>query len=202
MFTLRLDGEVLAEVEEQVTGLRVITPRGEVGATGISPYDSVVDIFLDKVAPGSPPRLDQLEMLQAKEMRDRAEEGQLVGNAPPDGQKLAQGSLNTQGLHVETHRKGGVDRDETQSTVHNHPLRDLAEGLDPGDHETRTARIEHFGKHGDYDKAIKDNQPGSAQQRREESEQKQADTKSGDTGKQTAGAGAGSGGKGGSSLKV
>lgn len=160
MFSIRLDGKVIASVDEQVTALRVQTARGEASVLGISD-EGVVDIILDKVAPGGPVRLDQLEAFQAQQIRERGREGVLVGQPRHEVVAPAQGQLAKQGLHLETLRPGGVDPKEVGSTVHDHPLRDLAVGLDTGDVETRTARIEAFAKDGDYDKAIKDNPPGS-----------------------------------------
>lgn len=196
MFTLRMNGEVVAEVDEQVTKVRLITAQGEASATGIPLDVGVVDIVLDTVAPGGPPRLDQIEQMEAQAWRDRAREGVPVGNPPLEALAPAEGQRARQGYHVETLRPGGVDRKEQGTTVHNHPLKDLFGDLEPGDTATRTARIEAFGKHGDYDRALKDNPPGSGRQAEEEVAAKKAPTK------QTAGAGASGGGSSSSGIKV
>jgi hypothetical protein len=155
-FSLRLDGEVIASVDEQVTGVRVMTARGESSATGIAPHEGVVDIILDKVAPGGPPRLDQIEAQALQAIRDRSEEGQPVGYAR-DLLVNPKGLQATQGIHDETLRDGGVDPNVRQNHVVGGPSRDLGEGLSPKDTDVLTARIEAFGDHGDAQRAISDN---------------------------------------------
>lgn len=158
-FTLRLDGEPIAEIDEQVLGVSLQTGRGETARMGVGPQDGVVDIILDKVASGGPVRLDQIEAAARKEVQDRATEGELVGSAPGFFTAPAKGLHVGQGVHDETLRKGGVDTqlgNETRTNV-NPPSRDLASGLNPTDTDVLTARLTAFGKHGDADKAIEDN---------------------------------------------
>lgn len=156
VFSLRLDGEIIATVDEQVTGVRVMTARGESSATGIAPHEGVVDIILDKVAPGGPPRLDQIEAAQLQAIRDRSQEGMRVGYAR-DLQVNPKGLQATQGIHDETLREGGVDPAIRQNHVFGGPSRDLGEGLSPKDTDVLTARLNAFGEHGDAGRAISDN---------------------------------------------
>lgn len=160
-FKLRLDGKEIASVDEQVLSVRLQTARGETAATGIAPNEGVVDIILEKVAPGGPIRLDQLEARQMQEIRDRAEEGMSVGFAR-DFQVNPQGLRADQGVHDETLREGGPRRND--QTVTSGPSRDLSEGLAQGDTETLTARLEAFAEHGDTDRAISENPAGGAVQ--------------------------------------
>lgn len=155
-FSLRLDGEVIATVDEQVTAVRVMTARGESSATGIAPHEGVVDIILDRVAPGGPPRLDQIEAAQLQAIRDRSQEGMRVGYAR-DLQVNPKGLQATQGIHDETLREGGVDPAIRQSHVVGGPSHDLGSGLSPSDTEVLTARLDAFGQHGDAQRAIRDN---------------------------------------------
>jgi len=157
---LRLDGEVIASVDEQVTGVRIQTARGQTSATGIAPHEGVVDIILDRVAPSGPIRLDQLEAMQAQAIQDRGEEGQPVGFLR-DAQVHPSGLRASQGVHDETLREGGVDKELAERTRTNTapPSRDLASGLSPKDTDVLTARIEAFGQCGDAEKAIEDNPP-------------------------------------------
>lgn len=159
-FDLRLDGEVIASVDEQVTGVRIQTSRGETSVTGIAPHEGVVDIILDRVAAGGPPRLDQIESAAMQAIRDRSEEGQVVGYTR-DFQVHPSGLRQDQGMHEETLREGGINTRLTRQTRSNGsvPSRDLAEGLNPNDVETRTRRLEAFADHGDTDRAISENQP-------------------------------------------
>ena len=159
-FDLRLDGEVIASVDEQVTGVRIQTARGQTAATGIAPHEGVVDIILDRVAPDGPIRLDQLEAMQAQAIQDRGREGQPVGFLR-DAQVHPSGLRASQGVHDETLREGGVDKKLGERTRTNTapPSRDLAGGLSPKDTDVLTARIEAFGDHGDAEKAIEDNPP-------------------------------------------
>ncbi len=159
-FSLRVDGEVVYTVDEQVTGVHVMSARGEVAVMGIS-TEGVVDIVLDKVAPGSPVRLDQVEAAQQQALRDRAEEGVVVGSPRPDSVVPVEGQLTSQGVHTETLRPGGVDKEAVQTSMITHPTRDLFDGLQPNDTDTRTARIEAFGEHGDVQKAIDECPAGS-----------------------------------------
>lgn len=151
---LRLDGEEIAEIEEQVLTVSVQTSRGESSKTGIGPTDGVVDIILEKVAAGGPRRLDQIEAEQLQDIRDRGVEGVPVGFVNQVATPRAD-----QGFHDETLREGGVDKEASKTDFSAVPTRDLASGLDPLDTDARTARIEAFGKHGDADRAIKENGP-------------------------------------------
>lgn len=161
-FALRLNGEIIAEIPEQVTGVRLLSSRGQAAAMGISPDDGVIDIVIDTVAPGGPPRLDQLEALAVQQLRDRAEEGVVVGTPPDSMRSVGMGDVRaSQGLHLETVRPGGVDVDEQNSVIYTHPVKDIFAGLDLGDTETRTARANAFAKTGNVDSVIKDYPPGS-----------------------------------------
>ncbi len=157
MLDVRLDGEVIATIEEQALAVRIQTSRGETSATGLGPDDGVIDLIIDRVAPGGPPRLDQLEAAQMQALRDRSQEGQPVGYTR-DFQVHPSGLSATQGVHNESLREGGVDRELTRRTRANGqvPSVDLGYGLLPGDVETRTARIEAFAGHGDAQRAIND----------------------------------------------
>lgn len=157
-FDLRLDGDVIATVDEQVTAVRLQTSRGETAAMGVAPHEGVVDIILDRVAPGGPPRLDQIEAMNMQAIRDRAQGGLPVG-FPRDFQVRPAGLRADQGLHDETLREGDVDVRLAERTRGNTspPSKDLAEGLSARDTEVLTARIEAFSEHGDADRAIQDN---------------------------------------------
>lgn len=154
-FRVRYQGEDILTIDEQVTGVHLQTARGETSAVGLALTDGVVDLVLDVVMPGSPPRLDQIESANIQAIRDRGEEGVIVG-VNPRASTAAPGLLTNQGVHDETLRAGGV-RGQTDVLVH--PSRDIAEGLDPNDVDARTARLEAFGDHGDIDRAIKENGP-------------------------------------------
>jgi hypothetical protein len=154
-FSLRYRGETILTVDEQVLGVAIQTARGETATTGIAPNEGVVDIVLNTVAAGGPPRLDQIEMAAVQATRDRAVEGQSVGRVRDFD---VEPTRSTQGFHDETLREGGVDRGQEQVFTQG-PSVDLAQGLHPSDSETLTARIEAFSDHGDAQRAIKDNQP-------------------------------------------
>lgn len=154
-FDLLFDGKVIASVNEQVTGVRVQTSRGESSVTGISPNEGAVQIILDRVQPGGPPRLDQIEAKALQELRDSATEGMLVGTAP-GWAVMSRAMQGDQGHHDETTRPGGVDLDQRRRGAFG-PSRDLAEGLSSQDTEVLTARLNAFGEHGDSDRAVRDN---------------------------------------------
>lgn len=158
MLDVRLDGEVIATIEEQALAVRIQTSRGETSATGLGPDDGVIDIIIDRVAPGGPMRLDQAEAQVLQDLRDRTPEGSIVGFTR-DFQVHPSGLSATQGTHNETLREGGVDRELTRRTRSNGsvPSIDLGHGLLPGDVEIRSARITAFGEHGDAQRAIDDN---------------------------------------------
>lgn len=150
MFVLRLDGEIIATTDELVTGIRVQTARGEVSAVGLAPNEGVVDIILDRVAPGGPLRLDQIEAQALQDIRDRQIVGQPVGinpinQTPPTS--VPQTNPSTTAAQM----------------IGLHPSMDLSSGLTPGDTDTINQRISDFGDHGDAAKAVADNPPGSGQ---------------------------------------
>lgn len=158
MLDVRLDGEVIATIEEQALAVRIQTSRGETSATGLGPDDGVIDLIIDRVPPGGPPRLDQLEAQTMQDIRDRSPEGTVIGFAR-DHQVHPSGLSATQGTHTETLREGGVDTELTRRTRSNGqvPQVDLAEGLQAGDVEVRSARLTAFAEHGDAQRAIDDN---------------------------------------------
>lgn len=94
MFELRINGQRVWSSERQVTRVSMQSGRGEIGAAGISPADGVIDIFVEEVAPGGPPRLDQVEEAQARLLADVAEgtETGSIGYTPAnDANKPMQG---------------------------------------------------------------------------------------------------------------
>lgn len=151
---IRLDGDVIATIDEQVLGVSLQTARGTVSAAGLAPGDGVVDLIIDRVAAGGPPRLDQIEAQALEEQRARQPEGTKIGFAPTE---VPTPVAADQGFHDETLRPGGVDRERSARPINQAPARDLAAGLDPGDTEALNARIEAFNEHGDADRAIKEN---------------------------------------------
>lgn len=159
-FEVLFDGEVVVSVSEQVTGVRIQTTRGETSVTGIAPNEGAIQLILDRVAPGGPPRLDQVEESEMQKLRDRSEPGTVVG-FPRDHQVNIAGLKGGQGYHNETTREGGVDLAQRRGSALGAPSKDLSEGLLPHDTKTRTARLEAFADHGDADRAIRDNKPGS-----------------------------------------
>ncbi len=160
MFDIRYEGKSILSVDEQVTAVRLQSSRGETAVTGIAPHEGVIDIILDRVAPGGPPRLDQIEAQSRQAIRDNSEEGAPVGFAR-DNQVVSQGARMDQGAHDETLREGGVDTAKVRATRSGGqvPSRDLAAGLDKTDTEALTKRLEAFDRHGDADKAIEENGP-------------------------------------------
>lgn len=159
MFVLRVNGETVATTDEQVIGIRVQTARGEVWSGGLAPNEGVADIILDCVAPGGPRRLDQIEGQAMQDIRDRAVEGQSIGNNPLN---VVTPSMAQQGPNDSTLRQGGATPSGVNpiSFANMSPSRDLATGLQASDSETLTRRITAFGEHGDANKAIEDNPAG------------------------------------------
>lgn len=155
MFVVRLDGEPIFQTDEQVIGCRLMTSRGEAAAIGLSQSDGVVDIVLDRVAPGGPVRLDQLEAQANLDIRARGQEGQVVGSNPTLQNTVPaanQGAITTTLTKGDT-PSSGMD---AGAFVNQNPSKDLATGLQTTDSATLTNRIEAFGQHGDADKAISD----------------------------------------------
>jgi hypothetical protein len=72
MFEIRVNGEKVHETDQQVTGVAIQSARGELYRAGIS-TEGVIDIRLDVVRAGDPPRLDQLEALQRLERSARVQ---------------------------------------------------------------------------------------------------------------------------------
>lgn len=160
-FKLRHEGKDILTIDEQVTGVRIQTSRGETSVTGVAPHEGVVDIIIDRVAPGGPRRLDQIEASELQDIRDRAEEGEPIGYAR-DSQVVTAGARADQGVHDETLREGGVKKSEQGNT--NPPQVDLAQGLSAKDTDVLTARIQAFNDGGDAQKAIDDNPPSDQKQ--------------------------------------
>lgn len=144
MFRLVHEGDTILEVEEQVTEVTLRTARGSGQPVFISPTDGVIEIVIAKVAPGGPLRLDHLEALQLKAIRDRGTEGERVGNVAdtlngPEAHML----VTPQGFNADTAGEGTNREHVDMGTL---PAEDLAEGAK--DEKERTARIDAFGKDG------------------------------------------------------
>lgn len=180
MFVVRLDGEPIFSTDEQVIGCRLMTSRGEAAAIGLSQSDGVVDIVLDRVHPGGPVRLDQLEAQANLDIRERGKEGQTVGANPT--------LLNTvpaanQGAVTTTLTKGdtpssGID---PRAFINQNPSVDLASGLATTDTGTLTNRINAFGDHGDAAKAVADHPANSGDSTSSPSDGASIDASSTDT---------------------
>lgn len=155
MFEVRVNGQVVYKEEAQVDSVALMSARGELYRAGMTPQDGVIDVVLHRVTSGSPIRLDQLEAFQRQQQASFVE-GQLAGERPYE---VSHDMRGDQGAHDNTLRPGGVESNPQQPQNFGPPTRDLAEGLDPRDHETRTARLEAYAQHGDADRAISDN-PG------------------------------------------
>lgn len=151
-FEVRVNGQTVYKEDAQVDSVSLMSARGELYRAGMAPSDGVIDVVLNRVTSGSPIRLDQLEAAQRKFNADLVK-GELAGETP---YQVNPNMSQQQGVGENTLTPGGVDSEASQQRSFAPPSRDLAEGLDPQDHETRTARLEAFGQHGDADKAIAD----------------------------------------------
>jgi hypothetical protein len=152
-FEVRVNGETVFKTPAQILTVALQSAQGEMFKGGVNSM-GVVDVVLEQVQPGSPPRLDQVEAAQAQFLRSLSE-GQVVGTAP-----VQYGSeLNVrQGEHTYTTEPGGIpEGDDTVS--YPPPSLDLSTGLDPSDSDALTKRIEAYGEHGDAAKAIADVPP-------------------------------------------
>lgn len=164
MFEIRVEGETVAKIEEQVVAVRLMSARGELYKAGMTNTDGAIDIKLDKVMPGDPVRLDQLEAFQA---RQRAELVQ--GLATGQAEHTVDNSIKmSQGNQDYTLRPGGVDSEQSQQGNFPPPSLDLAQGISPTDGDTLTARINSYNEHGDAQRAIDDNQPNNQPQTAEQ----------------------------------
>jgi hypothetical protein len=151
---IRINGEKVWDTDEQVTGVAVQSARGELYRAGIS-TEGVLDLRVDVVRPGDPPRLDQVEAQQRRETAARVE-GQVSGPSEleSDRSKIAQQTIGDSTLHP-----GGENTAPVQATPVP-PSVDLASGLDPDSPnftEVVSARVDAFNEHGDAQKAIDDN---------------------------------------------
>jgi hypothetical protein len=158
-FEVRVNGQPVHLEEGQVTAVSVQSARGELYRAGIS-TEGVIDVVLDVVPSGGPRRLDQIEAEGVRYDQARVA-GQPSGNMRDSGDAVDRSFLQTQHAQNDTLRPGGPSEQIARLGNVAPPSVDLAQGLDPRDEATLSARVEAFNSTGDAQRAVDENPPNS-----------------------------------------
>lgn len=144
MFRVLHEGKTVLEIEEQVLAASLRTSRGSGKPVFLSSDDGVIELVIEKAAPGGPMRLDQLEQKQIRDIQDRSTEGEVVGTVPDTLNGPEARIMRTpQGTITDT-VGSGIFRDPVGLNAF--PTEDL--GKDADSVEERNRRISEFDNKG------------------------------------------------------